>query len=45
MHLDSQYNPPAAQDLPADGTVTIWIVVHDERVGEGWISKEIRVVP
>lgn len=45
VHLDSQYNPPAAKDLPADGNVTIWIVVHDERAGEGWISTTIHVVP
>ncbi len=45
VHLDSQYNPPDAKDLPADGNVTIWIVVHDERAGAGWISRTIRVVP
>jgi len=45
VHLDSQYNPPAAKDLPADGNVTLWIVVHDERAGAGWITKTIRVVP
>jgi hypothetical protein len=45
VHLDSQYNLPAAKDLPADGNVTLWIVVHDERAGVGWISTAIRVVP
>jgi len=45
VHLDSRYNPPAAKDLPADGNVTLWIVVHDERAGVGWISRSIRVVP
>jgi hypothetical protein len=45
VHLDSQYNPPDAQALPADGNVTIWIVVHDERAGDGWISRTLRVVP
>jgi hypothetical protein len=45
VHLDSQYNPPDEKNLPADGNVTIWIVVHDERAGAGWISKTLRVVP
>ncbi len=45
VHLDSQYKPPDAQHLPTDGNVTIWIVVHDERAGVGWISRTIRVVP
>jgi hypothetical protein len=36
---------PDAQHLPADGNVTIWIVVHDERAGQGWISKSLRVLP
>lgn len=45
VHLDSQYNPPDAKDLPADGNVTLWVVVHDERAGAGWISTTIRVVP
>ncbi|MES1204862.1 MAG: hypothetical protein ABUS79_02890 [Pseudomonadota bacterium] len=45
VHLDSQYDPPDATGLPADGNVTIWIVVHDERAGAGWISRVIRVRP
>ncbi len=45
VHLDSQYNPPDAKHLPADGDVTIWIVVHDERAGVGWTSTTIRVGP
>jgi len=45
VHLDSQYNPPDAADLPADGTVTLWIVVRDERAGVGWTSRTIHVVP
>ena len=45
VHLDSQYEPPGGKDLPADGNVTIWIVVHDERAGVGWISRTVRVVP
>jgi hypothetical protein len=45
VHLDSEYNPPKEKDLPADGNVTIWIVVHDERAGVGWITRRIRVVP
>ncbi|MFL5307544.1 MAG: hypothetical protein ACJ8F1_20160 [Polyangia bacterium] len=45
VHLDSQYNPPDQNKLPSDGNVTIWIVVHDERAGVGWISRTVRVVP
>jgi len=45
VHLDSEYNPPKEKDLPADGNVTIWVVVHDERAGVDWIPGHIRVVP
>ena len=36
---------PKADQIPADGKVTIWIVAHDERAGTDWVSRTIRVVP
>jgi hypothetical protein len=45
VHTDSQWNPPAAADLPADGKVTIWVVVHDERAGQSWQSRDLVITP
>jgi hypothetical protein len=45
VHLDSQYKLPTVADLPADGKVTIWVVVHDERAGQSWMSRTIVVTP
>lgn len=45
FHDDSEYVLPKADEIPADGKVTIWIVAHDERAGTDWISRTINVVP
>jgi len=46
LHTDSEYNLPAAEEVPAGGlTVLIWIVTHDERAGTDWSKRVIRVVP
>jgi hypothetical protein len=45
IHLDSQLNLPAAADIPADGKIDIWIVVHDERGGTNWIHGTVNVTP
>jgi hypothetical protein len=45
VHIDSQWNPPAAKDLPADGRVTLWVVVRDERAGATWDSKTFFITP
>ena len=36
VDLEPPYNPSDQNNLPADGNVTIWIVVHDKRAGAGW---------
>ena len=43
--LDSEYHPPKAADLPADGRVTVWVVVRDERAGTSWDSRTFWVAP
>ena len=45
FHDDSEYVLPKLDKIPADGVVTIWIVVRDERTGTNWASRTIRVVP
>jgi len=45
FHTDSEYVLPKPEKIPADGIVTFWIVVHDERAGSNWASRTIRVVP
>jgi hypothetical protein len=45
LRSESQYHPPGAADRPADGKVTLWVVVRDERAGESWSSRTINVVP
>ena len=45
FHDDSEYVLPKLDKIPADGIVTIWIVVHDERAGTDWASRTIKVVP
>jgi hypothetical protein len=43
--IDSQYNPPKAADIPADGNVTVWIVTRDERAGVSWSSHDFALQP
>jgi hypothetical protein len=43
--IDSQWKPPKAADLPADGMVTIWVVARDERAGAAWKSRQLVVTP
>jgi hypothetical protein len=45
VHLDSQWKPPASEDIPGDGKVTFWIVVQDERAGSSWMSRTISLTP
>jgi hypothetical protein len=45
VHLDSKWSPPKAADLPADGKVTIWVVVRDERAGASWTSRTFTITP
>jgi len=50
IHLESKYAPPDKLDgvaLGADGrpTVTIWIIVRDERGGESWLVRQLALEP
>ncbi len=45
LRSESQYGLPGAADLPADGKVTLWVTVRDERAGTSWKSRTINVVP
>jgi hypothetical protein len=43
--LESQYTAPVDLDaLPPDRLVTIWVVVRDDRGGESWERRELRIV-
>ena len=43
--IDSQWHPPKADALPADGNVTVWIVARDERAGAAWLSRKFVLAP
>jgi hypothetical protein len=45
VHVDGQYVLPKPEDRPADGKVTIWVTVRDERTGTGWAHGVIQVDP
>lgn len=45
LHLDSEYHPPKASELPVDGQVTVWVVVRDERAGVSWDSRSFSITP
>ena len=45
VHIDSEYLPPKAAELPADGRVTVWVVIRDERAGTSWDSRTLLVTP
>ena len=44
-HTDSEYLPPKATELPADGRVTVWVVIRDERAGASWDSRTLLLSP
>ncbi len=50
-HLESQYKPPkdltTIPDVDPDGTplVTIWIVSRDDRGGEAWQTRTVKITP
>jgi hypothetical protein len=45
LRSDSQYHLPGSTTRPADGKVTLWVTVRDERAGTTWMSRTINVVP
>jgi hypothetical protein len=45
LRSDSQYHLPGSTERPADGKVTLWVTVRDERAGTFWMSRTINVVP
>jgi hypothetical protein len=45
IHLESRYRLPDADQIGAEQLVTIWIVVHDDRGGESWVERTLRLRP
>ncbi|HVZ75060.1 MAG TPA: hypothetical protein VHJ20_21910 [Polyangia bacterium] len=45
LRTDSKYGMPGIADVPASGVVTIWVTARDERAGQTWSSRTIKVVP
>jgi len=45
VHIESEYQPPKATELPADGQVTVWVVIRDERAGTSWDSRTFVITP
>src|SRR5262249_49490230 len=43
--IDSQWKPPKAEKIPADGNVYIWVVARDERAGASWTSRQLVLTP
>jgi hypothetical protein len=43
--IDAQWNMPKADQIPADGLVTIWIVTRDERAGASFRSRKLMLTP
>ena len=49
IHIESEYRLPAASQIAVDSTgravVAIWIVVRDDRGGESWQQRNLRITP
>jgi hypothetical protein len=49
IHIESELRLPAVDQIPMDENgdriVTIWIVVRDDRGGENWEERHLRVMP
>jgi hypothetical protein len=49
IHIESEYRLPSAAQIAPDAnglaTVTIWIVVRDDRGGESWAQRTLVVTP
>ena len=43
IHIESRYRLPAADQIGAGKDVTIWIVVRDDRGGETWATRTLRL--
>lgn len=44
VQTDSQWNPPDAESIPAEGgTIGIWVVVRDERAGSSWARASFKI--
>lgn len=43
--IDAQWNMPKADQIPADGIVTIWVVARDERAGASFLSRKVMLTP
>jgi hypothetical protein len=49
IHIESEYRPPGPSEIATDAngqaTVTIWIVVRDDRGGESWVTRQLVITP
>jgi len=45
IHIESKYQLPAPDQIGAELLVTIWIVVRDDRGGESWAQRTLRLQP
>ena len=49
IHIESEYHLPARDQVEVDGEghaiVTIWVVVRDDRGGETWQKRQLRITP
>jgi hypothetical protein len=45
IHIESKYQLPAPDQIGTELLVTIWIVVRDDRGGESWAQRTLRLQP
>jgi hypothetical protein len=49
IRIESEYTLPTADQIPTDAnghaTVTIWVVVRDDRGGESWQERRLLITP
>jgi len=49
IHIESEYQLPGRDQIDVDGEghaiVTIWVVVRDDRGGETWQERHLRITP
>ncbi|HXU01052.1 MAG TPA: hypothetical protein VN903_08675 [Polyangia bacterium] len=49
IHIESEYSPPGpgtiATDADGRATITIWVVVRDDRGGESWATRKLLITP
>jgi hypothetical protein len=43
IQIESKYRLPGADQIAGEELVTIWIVVRDDRGGESWVERTLRI--